>query len=90
MSDNLAGMLIDCPPFSIYSTYAGLSPRAISLSSPVVLFQIEFGLQVSDIRMADEGQVDCQCRMDGGGRGKAGELSVGREAEEGEHLLGEL
>ena len=40
--------------------------------------------------MADEGQVDCQCRMDGGGRGKAGELSVGREAEEGEHLLGEL
>ena len=27
---------------------------------------------------------------DGGGRGKAGELSVGREAEEGEHLLGEL
>ena len=60
-----------------------------SLSSAVVSFQIEFGLQVSDIRMADEGQVDCQCWMDGGGRGKAGELSVGREAGEGEHLLGE-
>ena len=40
--------------------------------------------------MADEGQVDCQCWMDGGGRGKAGELSVGRGAGEGEHLLGEL
>ena len=40
--------------------------------------------------MADEGQVDCQCWMDGGGRGKAGELSVGRGAGEGQHLLGEL
>ena len=28
--------------------------------------------------------------MDGGGRGKAGELSVGRGAGEGEHLWGEL
>ena len=37
--------------------------------------------------MADEGQVDCQCWMDGGGRGKAGELSVGRGAGEGQHLL---
>ena len=40
--------------------------------------------------MADEGQVECQCWMDGGGRGKAGELSVGRGAGEGQHLLGEL
>ena len=40
--------------------------------------------------MADEGQVDCQCWMDGGGRGKAGELSVGREAGEGERLPFEL
>ena len=61
-----------------------------SLSS-VVLFQKEFGLQVSDIRMADEGQVDCQRWTDGGGRGLLdGEVSVGRGAGEGQHLLRDL
>ena len=63
----------------------------MSLSSPVaVVSPVSDKVCISDIRMADEGQVDCQCWMDGGGRGKAGELSVGRGAGEGEHLLGEL
>ena len=60
----------------------------MSLSSPVaVVSPVSDKVCISDIRMADEGQVDCQCWMDGGGRGKAGELSVGRGAEEGQHLL---
>ena len=46
---------------------------------------------VSDLRMADEGQVDCQRWMDGGGRGLLdGEVSVGRGAGEGQHLLRDL
>ena len=46
---------------------------------------------VSDLRMADEGQVDCQRWTDGGGRGLLdGEVSVGRGAGEGQHLLRDL
>ena len=41
---------------------------------------------VSDLRMADEGQVDCQRWTDGGGRSLLnGEVSVGRGA--GENLI---